>query len=43
MSSGESLCIIDAINSVVLNLFCGVAVLAETRLIILLLLALSLA
>ena len=34
MSSGESLCIIEATNSVVLILFWGVAVLAETRLII---------
>src|SRR5216684_6472311 len=34
MSSGESLCIIDATNSVVLIRFCGVAVLAEIMLII---------
>jgi hypothetical protein len=34
ISSGESLCIIDATNSVVLIRFCGVAVLAEIMLII---------
>jgi hypothetical protein len=34
MSSGESLCIIEATNSVVLNRFLGVAVLACIRLII---------
>ena len=38
MSSGESLCIMDATNSVVPIRFCGVAVLAEIMLIIFLLL-----
>jgi len=38
MSSGENLCIIEATSSVVLNLFSGVAVLACTRLIIVVLL-----